>query len=135
MGNIHQVNAVYSEGMAFNTTLDGHPVVTDTSVTNHGPRPKALMLVSLIGCSGIDVVSILNKMRVIFSGFSIEARGELTDEEAAVYHTVTLIYTIKVENSDRAKVEKAVELSQEKYCGVAAMFRKFARLNKEIIFL
>ncbi len=132
--NSHLIQSQYSTGMAFTTTLNGHPITTDTAETNLGPRPKALMLLALSGCSGIDVVGILNKMRVQFADFSIDVQGDLTDEEAAVYHTVKMIYRIKVAPEDQPKVEKAVNFSQEKYCGVAAMFRKFAQLEKEIIY-
>jgi putative redox protein len=120
--------------MAFTTLLNGHSITTDTTVTNFGPRPKALMLLALSGCTGVDVVTILNKMRVHFSDLAIDVQGDLTDEEAATYHTVKVIYKIKVAATDRDKVEKAVHLSQEKYCGVAVMFRKFAKLEKEIIY-
>ena len=81
------------------------------------------------------IISILNKMRVNFSDLSIDVQGDLTNEEAAVYHTVTVTYKIKVAKADESKVEKAVTLSQDKYCGVAAMFRKFAELKKEIVYL
>jgi putative redox protein len=131
----HHIHSVYSTGEAFTSELNGHPITTDTAATDKGPRPKALMLVALSGCTGIDVVSVLNKMRVSFSDLSIDVQGDLTDEDAATYHTVKVTYKIKVAESDKAKVEKAVELSQEKYCGVAAMFRQFAKLEKEIIYL
>ncbi len=129
------ISSVHSTGRAFTTTLRGHPITTDTSETDKGPSPKALMLVSLSGCTGIDVVDILTKMRVSFSDLSIDVVADLTDEDASTYHTVKVIYKIKVAETDRPKVEKAVNLSQDKYCGVAAMFRKFAKLEKEILFL
>ena len=129
------ISSVHSTGRAFTTTLRGHPITTDTSETDKGPSPKALMLVSLSGCTGIDVVDILTKMRVSFSDLSIDVVADLTDEDASTYHTVKVINKIKVAETDRPKVEKAVNLSQDKYCGVAAMFRKFAKLEKEILFL
>jgi putative redox protein len=135
----HFTSSSYSEGMAFTTVLNGHTITTDTDINgdglNKGPRPKALMLLALSGCTGVDVVSILNKMRVNFSDLTIDIQGDLTNEEAATYHTVTVTYKIKVAEADRAKVEKAVTLSQDKYCGVAAMFRKFCELKKEIVWL
>ncbi len=132
--NSHIIQSSYSTGMAFTTTLNGHPITTDTVDTDLGPRPKALMLLALSGCTGIDVVSVLNKMRVQFTDFSIDVKGDLTEEDAAVYHTVKITYRIKVAPEDQPKVERAVTLSQEKYCGVAVMFRKFAQLEKEIIY-
>jgi putative redox protein len=135
----HSISSVYQNGMAFTTELNGHLVTTDTQTpgegTDKGPRPKALMLLALSGCTGVDVVAILNKMRVSFSDLSINIDADLTDEEAATYHNVKVIYKIKVAAEDKIKVEKAVTLSQDKYCGVAAMFKKFSTLEKEIIFL
>ena len=135
----HHISSHYQGGMAFTTLLNGHSITTDTDIasagTNKGPSPKALMLLALSGCTGIDVVSILNKMRVQFADLKIDVQADLTDEEAATYHHVKVHYTIKVADTDKAKVEKAIELSQEKYCGVAAMFKKFATLTKEIIYL
>lgn len=98
-----------------------------------GVRPKALILTSLAGCTAIDVTEMLQKMRVQFSDFSIKVKGDLTDELPKVYHTVTLAYYIRLANpNDKDKVQRAVDLSQEKYCGVSAMVRKFADLNVEI---
>jgi putative redox protein len=136
----HNISSVYSSGMAFTTRLNGHhSITTDTEAErdglDKGPRPKALMLVALTGCTGVDVVSILNKMRVNFTGLAIDVRADLTDEDAAAYHTVHLIYTIKVAAEDQPKVEKAIALSMDKYCGVSAMFKKFAALTREIVYL
>ncbi|MBL0146772.1 MAG: OsmC family protein [Chitinophagaceae bacterium] len=135
----HNTSSQFTGGMAFTTLLNGHSITTDLAATggglDKGPRPKALMLLALSGCTGLDVVSILNKMRVSFTDFVIDINADLTDEEAATYKTVQLIYKIKVAEEDKPKVEKAVNLSLEKYCGVAAMFRKFATVTKEIVYL
>jgi len=100
-----------------------------------GVRPKALILSSLAGCTAIDVVDLLRKMRVEFSDFKIDVTGELTEEHPKIYHTVHLTYFIKVKEEDRSKMEKAVNLSQEKYCGVSAMVRKFADLKVKIEYI
>ena len=134
----HNITSVFTSGMAFSTTLNGHNVTIDLDPSdegnNTGPRPKALMLVSLAGCTGVDVVMILNKMRVAFSDFSIDVEGQLTDTEPKVYHTVNIVYNIKVKKEDESKVEKAIDLSQNKYCGVSAMFRQFCTLTSSIAF-
>ncbi len=139
MAQSQQISSVYSTGMAFTTTLNGFDITTDTMPdaggTGKGPRPKALMLVALTGCTGIDVVSILNKMKVAYTDFSIDVKADLTDEIAAVYEKVHLIYTIRIAPADRERFEKAVTLSMDKYCGVSAMFRKFATLTRELVFL
>lgn len=101
-----------------------------------GFRPKALILSSLAGCTGIDIVDLLKKMRVEFSEFSIKVKADLTEEHPKVYSTVYLDYIIKLNNpEDQSKMEKAVHLSQDKYCGVSAMVRKFADLKVGIQYL
>ena len=134
----HKITSAFISGMAFSTTLNNHNITIDLDPSddgnNKGPRPKALMLVSLAGCTGVDVVMILNKMRVSFSDFSIDVEGQLSDTEPKVYHTVNIVYNIKVKIEDESKVEKAIDLSQDKYCGVSAMFRQFCKLTSTIVF-
>jgi putative redox protein len=133
------INAVFNGGMNFTAELYGHKIEIDTDESrggkNLGTRPKALMLASLAGCTGLDVVGILNKMRVVFSDLSLKVDAHLTDEEAAIYDEVVVNYSIKVDEADQPKVEKAVKLSQEKYCGVTKMFEAFAKVSYKIIYL
>ncbi|RNI37424.1 OsmC family peroxiredoxin [Hanamia caeni] len=133
------INAVFNGGMNFTADLNGHQLEIDTEESrggnNKGTRPKVLMLASLAGCTGLDVVGILNKMRVNFTNLSIKVDAHLTDEEAAIYDEVTVNYSIKVDKADEQKVEKAVKLSQEKYCGVTKMFEAFAKVSYKIIYL
>ena len=135
----HSVNTVFNEGMSFTADINGHKVRMDTTVDDDGqdsgPSPKLLMLASLAGCTGMDIVSILNKMKVPFSDFSIDVHASVTNEHPKTYNLVKMRYTIKVAEEDKVKMGKAVALSQEKYCGVSAMFRAFAKLDTEIDFL
>jgi len=135
----NSINAVFKVGMNFTADVNGHKIEIDTDATgggnNIGTRPKVLMLTSLAGCTGFDVVTILNKMRVNFSFFSINVEGHLTETEPKIYDEVVVNYTIKVEKEDEEKVLKAVTLSQEKYCGVSKMFQAFAKLSYNIIYL
>ena len=121
--------------MAFTANINEHSLVTDTVMTdggnNEGPGPKRLMLASLAGCTGIDIVSILHKMKVVFSQLSIDTEGTLSEEHPKTYTHVKITFTIKIAEADRPKMEKAVHLSEDKYCGVMAMFKKFA--NMEIV--
>lgn len=136
---IKKVSAVYNGGMNFSAEIDGHIIQIDTTEENGGanlgPRPKALMLAALGGCTGFDIVNILKKMRVEFSDFSVASEANSTDTEPSVYDEVKIIYTIRVEEEDQGKVEKAVHLSKDKYCGVSKMFEQFARVTFEIDFL
>jgi putative redox protein len=133
------INAVFKEGMNFTAEVNGHKIEIDTDEAgggkNLGTRPKALMLVSLAGCTGLDVVPILNKMRVNFTDFSINVEGHLTETDPKTYDEVLIKYSIKVKKEDEEKVLKAVKLSQEKYCGVTRMFESFAKVSFEINYL
>jgi len=135
----HHIRSIHKGGMEFTTDLHNHTITIDLFEKdgghNKGPEPKALMLISLAGCTGVDVVLILNKMKVQFSDLSVDVEGQLTDTTPRTYHTVKLTYKIKVKKEDEDKVKKAVDLSQDKYCGVSAMFRSFAKLETEIIYL
>ena len=113
----------------FKLMLDAEPSVGGT---NQGPRPKPLTLVSLAGCTGMDVISILRKMRVEPSYFNIAVEGELTEEHPKTYFKIHLVYEFKGENLPVEKLEKAVSLSQDRYCGVSELLRKGAELTYEI---
>lgn len=100
--------------------------------TSSGLRPKALMLSALAGCSGLDVVSLLKKMKVDVTDFKIITTGELTDEHPKYYKKVTVDYHFYGEDLNEKKINKAVNLSIERYCGVFEMFRQFAKMKTEI---
>lgn len=137
--NTHFVATAFTSGMAFNAVINNHPVVMDTASEeggqDTGPSPKRLMLASLAGCTGMDIVSILNKMKVPFSDFSIDTNAVVAEEYPKIYNHVKLTYKIKLAAADKPKMLKAVNLSQQKYCSVSAMFRAFAKLETEIIYL
>ena len=133
------INAVFKGGMNFTADINGHKIEIDTDEAhggnNLGTRPKAMMLAALAGCTGLDIIGILNKMRVSFSDYSIKVEGHLTEGDAAIYDEVTVNHTVKVAKDDEPKVEKAVKLSQEKYCGVTKMFEAFAKVSYTINYL
>jgi putative redox protein len=97
-----------------------------------GFGPKALMLSSLAGCSGLDVVSLLKKMRAEVADFKIEVTAELTDEHPKFYNKVKVDYHFSGPKLQPEKIQKAVNLSVTKYCGVMEMFRQFAEISIEI---
>lgn len=137
---VHKIETKHTEGMAFSTDMHGHEIIIDATEehggNNRGPRPKHLLLKSLAGCTGMDVVSLLRKMRVEFSNFSVDVTGELTEEHPKYYHLITLNYKVKLADSnDQAKFEKAVNLSQDRYCGVSAMLSKAAKIEHSITYL
>lgn len=133
----NKVNVAWTGDMAFEAEVNDFKIVLDADERvggkNSGPRPKALSLVSLGGCTGMDVVSILKKMRVDFEDLNVEVDGELTEEHPKYYHSIHITYTFKGKDLPMAKLEKAVNLSQERYCGVNAMLSKAADITNEII--
>ncbi len=134
----HHIQAKYNQGLSFKASIDEYQFYMDTTEaeTMHtGPSPKKLMLASLAGCTGIDVVSILNKMQVPFDNFNIRIEASLTEDHPKIYDQVQIVYEISVSPTHQSKVERAVQLSKEKYCGVSAMFEKFATVRWEIKFI
>lgn len=122
--------------MTFSSRYNQHLILMDASKESggddSGSSPKSLLLSSLAGCSGIDVVSILEKMKVVFSDLRIEASGEQTEEHPRVFKSFELKYSIRCAGEDEAKVRRAIELSLDKYCGVAAMLRTHAAIHWEL---
>jgi len=126
--------------MAFENTIDGHKFIVDAAEKfggkDRGPTPKPLLLTSLAGCTGMDVVSILNKMKQEISWFNIKVEGDLGEEHPKTFENIRLTYQFKAaDNLDDAKVRKAVTLSQDRYCGVSAMLNKVSNLSWEIEYL
>ncbi len=111
---------------------DQHTVKLDGSVKN-GFSPKALLLSGLAACSGIDVVDILEKMRVTFSDFRIDTEAAQTEEHPRVFKDILLTYHIKTDPGNEDKVRKAIDLSLEKYCGVSAMLRKNSPIRYKLV--
>lgn len=122
--------------MAFNAHVNGHELVLDAGESvggeNRGPRPKPLMMVALAGCTGMDVVSILKKMRVEVESFSVRVLGDLTEEHPKHFSAMHIIYEFRGTELPMEKLEKAVSLSEERYCGVSVSYRKAMNITKEI---
>jgi len=89
-----------------------------------GTRPKELLLLALAGCTGSDVASILAKKRVALEGFDMEITAQETEEHPKVFESMHVEYVFRGRDIDPKDVERAIELSLTKYCGVTAMFRK-----------
>jgi putative redox protein len=131
-----KIDCTWKQDMSFEAEVNGFKIMLDAEPTvggmNKGPRPKPLTLVSLAGCTGMDVISILKKMRAEPEFFNVSVEGELTEEHPKYYHKIHVIYELKGKDIDREKVEKAVNLSQERYCGVNALLRFGAEITHEI---
>jgi putative redox protein len=131
-----QVRVSWLENMAFEAEVNGHKIIIDASETvggeNRGPRPKPLMLVALAGCTGMDVVSILKKMRVEVENYSVKVEGDLTEEHPKQFSQMRIVHEFKGRDLPMDKLEKAVNLSEERYCGVSAMYKKAIGITTEI---
>jgi len=133
----NKINVTWSGEMAFEAEVNDFKIKIDADEQvggkNTGPRPKPLTLVSLGGCTGMDVISILAKMRVVPDYFNVEVTGQLTTEHPKYYDKIHIIYTFRGNDLPMDKLEKAISLSQERYCGVSEMLRKAAEITHEII--
>lgn len=109
----------------------GHALVVDAGQDKTGPGPMELVLIGLCSCTAIDVVSILRKKREPFTGVEVRAEAERAPEPPSVYTSIRLVYHVTGEVSHKA-VEDAVRLSEEKYCSVAAMLNRTAKITFEI---
>ncbi len=131
-----EVKVSWLENMAFEADVNGHKIILDAAEEvggeNRGPRPKPFLLTALAGCTGMDVVSILKKMRVDLEGFNVVVEGELTEEHPKQFYKMNVIYEFTGTDLPLEKLQKAVSLSEERYCGVSAMFKKAIELSSEI---
>ena len=130
------INLQWLEGMSFEVEVDGFKVAIDADPEfggkSKGPKPKPLMMVALAGCTGMDIVSLLNKMRVEYESLNIIVEGDLTEEHPKHFTKMKVIYELKGKNIDIKKVQKAVDLSKEKYCGVNYSYKSIMDLEYDI---
>lgn len=131
------IKAEWLNDLSFEAEVDGHKIYMDTAAEhggkNMGPRPKLMMMVALAGCTGMDVASILKKMKENVEGFSVEVEGDVTEDHPKRFEGMKVIYRVKGKGISLKNVEKAVKLSSEKYCGVSANYREAFDITHEII--
>jgi putative redox protein len=132
-----RITTTWIDQMAFEAEVNGHKIILDAEENvgglDRGPRPKPLMQVSLAGCTAMDVISILKKMRVDVEDFKVHVDGELTEEHPKHYSSMHITYEFTGKNLPMDKIEKAVNLSQDRYCGVSYLYNKIMDLSFEII--
>jgi len=97
--------------------------------SNAGIRPKELLLLGLGGCTGSDVASILSKKKVKLDGFEMNITSEVADEHPQVFTKIHIEYVFQGRNLQKEPIEKAIELSQTKYCSVTKMLEKAAEVS------
>jgi putative redox protein len=129
-----KAKVTWTGGMSFTGTgVSGFsvPVGTDPSVggSNDGFRPMELLAVSLAGCTAMDVISILKKKRQEVTAFEVRVYTEQANEHPKVYTHITVEYLVEGSNIDPAAVERAIQLSSEKYCPVQAMLSSSVKID------
>ncbi len=131
-----KINLKWTEGMSFEADMAGYKVVIDSDPEfggqGKGPKPKPLMMLALAGCTGMDLISLMNKMRVEYDSLNVVIESDLTEEHPKHFTRMKVIYEIGGNNVDRNKVEKAVNMSKDKYCGVSYSYKKAMDLEYEI---
>jgi putative redox protein len=134
-----EIKIDWLENMAFRGEVNGHEIILDATPEgggqDRGPRPKPLAMVALAGCTAMDVISILKKMRVEPESFSVKVTGQLTDEHPKHYTGMHVVYEFRGKDLPQDKLEKAVSLSEERYCGVSASYKKAMQITSEIVIL
>ncbi|RKE03081.1 OsmC family protein [Marinifilum flexuosum] len=134
----HKVEMSWQGRLAYKADMDGHELITDASKQvggdGSGVSPKKLMLTALAGCTGIDIAMILKKMRVEVRDIKVSVEGELTEEQPSYYKNMHIVYEFFGKDIPHAKVERAVKLSEEEYCGVSALYKKVIPVTSEIIY-
>jgi putative redox protein len=131
----HIVYTHWSGKLGFKSHLGKHIVSVDGEhepESDTGPGPKALLLTSLTGCAGIDVAIFLKKLRQDYQELVIEARAPLTEAHPRVYTEIHLLFRVAGKDLSEASVRKAISLSMDKYCGVAAMLRAHCPVQWEL---
>ncbi len=130
-----RMTAAWTGGTRFVYKSDsGHALVTDAPVEHGGygtaASPMELLLLGLIGCTGVDVASILTRMKQPLQGLEVEVEAERAAEHPKVYTRIHLIYTL-TGDLDEKKVQRAIMLSETKYCSASAMLGKTAKITSE----
>ncbi len=134
MANAMTVKAVLQDGMCFDAeTGSGHHLLLDAAQHNggedKGPRPMEMLLVALATCAGMDMLSILRKKRQRITGYEVHVHGDRTEEHPKVFVDITVEHIFSGYAIQPQAVERAIELTEERYCGASAMLGKAAKLT------
>ena len=117
-------------GSGHTITMDGAP---DMGGRDLASRPMEVVLMGMGGCTAIDVVSMLKKQRQDIESVEVSLAAERASDHPKVFTSVTLVYTVRGRNLSRPLIERAVSLSDEKYCSATAMIRKSAAVTHEVV--
>ena len=134
MAEVMTAQATLEKGMHFDALSgSGHHVTLDADEhgggENRGFRPMELLLVGLAGCTGMDVISILRKKRQQVTGYEVHVTGVRAEEHPMVFVEITVEHIVTGHHIQPEAVARAIELSEERYCGAGAMLGKVAHLT------
>jgi putative redox protein len=130
------IDVKWNGDMAFEASMLGHTIIMDldreSGGNDLGPRPKPLMLAALGGCTGVDVIRILKKMKIKPAYFNMNIKADQTDEFPRRYYRIKIYYEFRGDNLPLNKIRQAIELSHNKYCGVSAVYKQSIDITYEI---
>ena len=134
----HQTSTTWIKAMSFESSIDNHKILLDAMPdhggNDNGASPKKLLLAGLSGCTGMDIVSILTKMKSAPKHFKIDVSADLSEENPKYYKDILITYEFDL-GVDKEKAKKAIDLSLDKYCGVNQMLKQLAKITYEIKFI
>ncbi len=133
MGKKFSSQGTWLGGLTFQMNVDGHKIILDGPEIyggrDMGIIPKQLLLCSLVGCTGMDVVSILgNEMKKKYE-LQVTADGELTEMHPVIYRSIEIIYHFKGRNLSKDVLNEAIQLSHTKYCSITAMLKEAVEIS------
>ena len=132
----YRASVVWKDGMHFEGISGGQTVhmdsVPEAGGQSLGMSPMRLVLAALGGCTAMDVISLLHKMRQDVTGLDVEVNAERADDHPKVYPSLELVFKVRGHSIAREMVERAVSLSEDKYCSVGGMLKKAAPITTRI---
>jgi len=134
----HTVETLWMGKMQFNALVNGHTIVMDgperAGGEDNGPIPKPLVLTALSGCTGMDIVSILRKAGKEIRYFNVKVSGEISNRVPIEYVSIHLDYEFEGDEEVKSTALRAVQDSQEKYCGVSNMLKKIMPVTWDVMY-
>ncbi len=135
----HEISCSWKSDLVFEGHVQGKSLIIDGGKGEghevQGPSPKRLLLLSVAGCTAMDVISIARKARIEVEDFTVRVVGDVSEDHPRVYTHIKIIYEFRGKDleASREKIINAINLSQDKYCGVSAMIRKAAHIEWELV--
>ena len=133
MENAENASVTLAEGLHFVGDIDGFRVDLDAEESvggqGAGAQPLRLVLLGMAGCTAMDVISVLRKKRQEVSGLEVEVSGNRVDEHPRVYDSIEVVYRVRVREVDPKAVERAIELSETRYCPAIAMIGEVTEIT------